>query len=217
MPPKPTLGIGLVAAAVLTASFLLLDPLRATIAAALGLAMLAITVCDLRRFIVPDVLSLPAIPAGLIAAYSLSPANLAPLIVLEHLSAALLGGLAFFGINLIYKSTRGFDGLGMGDVKLAAAAGAWTGLAGLSLVILIACAGALAYIVGLSLFDLSLVVFNPRNHFSSHQQRKCRSPQAPSLNRAASPVASPSTSPSHIALRPRTSVPIGQPLTCLPS
>ncbi len=69
MPPKLTLGIGLAAAAVLTASFQLLDPLRASIAAALGLAMLAITVSDLRRFIVPDVLSLPAIPAGLIAAY----------------------------------------------------------------------------------------------------------------------------------------------------
>ena len=49
-------------------SFLVLAPLPALVSCFLGWTMLAIAVIDARHFIVPDVLSLPAIPAGLIAA-----------------------------------------------------------------------------------------------------------------------------------------------------
>lgn len=46
-------------------------------------------------------------------------------------AAAILSGLAF-----AYRLLRGRDGLGYGDVKLYAAAGAWTGAMGLGTVLL---------------------------------------------------------------------------------
>ena len=48
---------------------------------------------------------------------------------------------------------RGFDGLGMGDVKLTAAAGAWVGLEGLAYVVLLA---SLAGIASLAIFRPSV-------------------------------------------------------------
>jgi len=57
-------GLAVMIAAV---SFLVLAPLAALVSCLLGWTMLAIALIDARHFIVPDVLSLPAIPAGLLA------------------------------------------------------------------------------------------------------------------------------------------------------
>jgi leader peptidase (prepilin peptidase)/N-methyltransferase len=51
---------------------------------------------------------------------------------------------AFYGIRTLYRYLRGFEGLGMGDVKLAAAAGAWVGLWALPMVLLMATAAAIS-------------------------------------------------------------------------
>ncbi len=128
--------LGVVIAAV---SFLVFSPLLALISCALGWTMLAIAVADARWFIVPDVLSLPAIPAGLLAAPLLDGTRAPSTLALEHLGAALLGAGALYAIRQLYEVLRGREGLGLGDVKLAAAAGAWTGLAGLGHVLLLAC------------------------------------------------------------------------------
>jgi leader peptidase (prepilin peptidase)/N-methyltransferase len=77
-------GLAVVIAAV---SFLVFSPLLALLSCALGWTMLAIAVADARWFIVPDVLSLPAIPAGLLAAPLLDEARAPSALMLEHAGA----------------------------------------------------------------------------------------------------------------------------------
>jgi leader peptidase (prepilin peptidase)/N-methyltransferase len=135
-----------VAALVALPSFLLLEPVAAAISCGFGLAMAAIAVSDIRRFIVPDRLSLPAIPAGLIASGWLAEDVPAHEVILSHIAAALIGAACLLAVREAYAKLRRRQGLGLGDVKLAAVAGAWTGFAGLPLVLLLACLGALTAI-----------------------------------------------------------------------
>lgn len=128
-------------------SFAGLDVQRALISCALGWTMLAIAVSDMRRFIVPDILSLPAIPLGLIASGYLARAPSDHPIVLWHTGAAVLGALGLYAVGAAYRLVRKRQGLGLGDVKLAAVAGAWTGPEGLVRVILVTCVGALTFVL----------------------------------------------------------------------
>ena len=144
----PPLRIALpLAALVALPSFLLLEPVAAVISCGFGLAMAAIAISDSKRFIVPDGLSLPAIPAGLLASAWLAVDTPAHEVMLSHLAAALVGALCLFAVRQAYAALRGREGLGLGDVKLAAVAGAWTGFAGLPLVLLLACLGAIAAVL----------------------------------------------------------------------
>jgi leader peptidase (prepilin peptidase)/N-methyltransferase len=137
-------AIGVLIAAV---SFLVFEPGLALVSCLLGWTMLAIAAIDAREFRIPDVLSLPAIPAGLLAAPLLGEAATPSVAVLEHTAAALIGAGALYAIRQLYFVWRAREGLGPGDVKLAAAAGAWTGLAGLGYVLLLACALAIAAVL----------------------------------------------------------------------
>ncbi len=126
--------------------------------AGLGIVMAAISVSDARRFIVPDVLSLPAIPAGLLASGSFGGWYGSGIVNSENLVAMALGAGALYGIRQAYAGLRGREGLGLGDVKLAAVAGAWTGIAGLIHVTLLA---ALAALGAVALFALWQVLAGP--------------------------------------------------------
>ncbi len=86
----------------------------------LGWTLLALALIDLRRFLLPDVLTLPLIPAGLVVAWLVAPATLA-----DHAIGAAGGFAAFSFIAWAYRRWRGRDGLGGGDAKLLAALGAW--------------------------------------------------------------------------------------------
>jgi leader peptidase (prepilin peptidase)/N-methyltransferase len=88
----------------------------------LGWALLAAAAADLRVFILPNAITLPFIPAGLAVAHFMLGANL-----FTHVVGAIAGGSALWLIDFGYRRVRGRAGLGMGDVKLAAAAGAWLG------------------------------------------------------------------------------------------
>ena len=127
-------------------SFAIPDFKIAAICCLLGLAMLAISVSDLKRFIVPDVLSLPAIPAGLMANSWILSGDLSSPHVLEYGAAAIVGAASLYALRLIYLKVRGREGLGLGDVKLAAVAGSWTGLHGISTTLLLACVLALVFV-----------------------------------------------------------------------
>jgi leader peptidase (prepilin peptidase)/N-methyltransferase len=139
--------LGGLSALIAVVSFLTFSPMLALVSCALGWTMLAIAATDLRWFIVPDLLSLPAIPAGLLAAPLLDPTRGPSSSLLEHAGAAVLGGAALYAVRYAYYSIRKREGLGLGDVKLAAAAGAWTGPEGLGLVLLLACLLAIAAVV----------------------------------------------------------------------
>jgi leader peptidase (prepilin peptidase)/N-methyltransferase len=102
----------------------------------LGWTLLALGWIDWENMVLPDVLTLPLLLLGLTATWILAPALLA-----DHLGAAVAGYLAFRALEIGYRKLRGRDGLGQGDAKLLAAAGAWVGLQALPLVVL---GGALA-------------------------------------------------------------------------
>jgi leader peptidase (prepilin peptidase) / N-methyltransferase len=104
----------------------------------LGWWLLALAWIDVRRLILPDVLTLPLIVAGLLAAAVLDPDSLA-----ERALGAALGYLALRAVAWAYLRLRGREGLGQGDAKLLAAAGAWLGAVALPQVILVAALSAL--------------------------------------------------------------------------
>ncbi len=110
------------------------------VTAILTVALVVIAVIDQRSFRIPDLLSLPLIAAGLALAVWL------PLMPFVH---HLIGGVAGFAvlatIGSIYHRQTGTDGLGLGDAKLFAAAGAWLGWQALPIVLLIAALAGLAY------------------------------------------------------------------------
>jgi leader peptidase (prepilin peptidase)/N-methyltransferase len=117
----------------------------------LGWGMLAIAVIDVRHFIVPDLLSLPAIPAGLLASGIFVDPGEGTVISLDHVVGTVAGGAGLWLVRAGYFALRGREGLGLGDVKLAAAAGAWVGWQLLSLVLLMAAAAALGVVLAAGL------------------------------------------------------------------
>jgi leader peptidase (prepilin peptidase)/N-methyltransferase len=93
----------------------------------LGLLMLAIAWTDSHRFVVPDALSYGAVALGLINGAAFSPEGGFEG-ALEASLHAVLSAALFFIIRLVYRRIRKREGLGLGDVKLAAVAGAWLSL-----------------------------------------------------------------------------------------
>lgn len=108
----------------------------------LGWWLLALAVIDWRHFLLPDLLTLPLIPLGLAAVYAFGHRSLP-----DAGLGAVLGLAVFWAIAAVYRKLRGREGLGFGDAKLAAGAGAWLGWFGLPSMVLIASLTALAWAV----------------------------------------------------------------------
>jgi leader peptidase (prepilin peptidase)/N-methyltransferase len=111
----------------------------------LGGALVALAAIDAVTFRLPDALTLPLLGLGLAGA-AFADGD----VPYWHLLSAAAGGLLLYGVGLLYRSVRGRAGLGLGDVKLFATAGAWLGGEGLSSVMLVACVAAiltLAYVI----------------------------------------------------------------------
>lgn len=99
----------------------------------LGWMLLSLSVCDLTSFRLPDALTLPLLLIGLaVTGWQWAPA------LTDHALAAVVGCVSLQVTRYLYRFLRGREGLGGGDAKLMGAAGAWVGLAGLPLVLLIA-------------------------------------------------------------------------------
>jgi leader peptidase (prepilin peptidase) / N-methyltransferase len=124
--------------AVITSSVQLLSPSTALVGALLGLAMVTIAAIDADRFIIPDWLSLPAIPLGLLASGQLLHPEIDAIADAGHIAGAIVGGGSLWLLSILYHRWRHQVGLGFGDVKLAAAAGAWVGLEYFHIVLLLA-------------------------------------------------------------------------------
>jgi leader peptidase (prepilin peptidase)/N-methyltransferase len=108
--------------------------------ALLGFALLTLAAIDFRHLILPDEITLPLIPSGLVVIWWLDTGPL-----WTYAAAASVGYAGMLGLRAAYQQLRKREGLGLGDAKLAAAAGAWVGLDGLASVILIGAAFGLAF------------------------------------------------------------------------
>ncbi len=101
---------------------------------ALVTALLVLSFIDLEHQILPDVITLPGVAAGLAASF-LPGSHVRPL---GALLAAAGGWLAFAAVAKAYQRVRGVEGLGQGDWKLAAMLGAFLGWQPMLLTVLIA-------------------------------------------------------------------------------
>lgn len=114
--------------------------------AAVGLVpiLLAIAVIDARCFIIPDELNGAGIVLGLAAAV-VSASSVTEGLLTAGLRGAMLA-LVFLAVRMGYRALRGREGLGLGDVKLAALAGVWLEVEMMPVAIEIAAvAGLIAY------------------------------------------------------------------------
>ncbi len=107
--------------------------------AGLGWTLLALAVIDQRHMYLPDALNLPLIPAGLVVAALIPGA-----VVIHHMAGIAAGAASLGAVAWIYERKTRREGLGLGDVKLFAAAGAWVGWHGLPSVLLIGATTGLA-------------------------------------------------------------------------
>ena len=94
--------------------------------------LVTISFIDLDHKIIPDILSLPGIVAGL--GVSFLPGS--PF-WLDSLIGAVAGGGTLFLVAFIYERITGREGMGGGDIKLLAMIGAWMGWRSLPLIVLI--------------------------------------------------------------------------------
>ena len=109
----------------------------------LGWTLLTLAVIDSRHFVLPDVLTLPLIGLGLLLA-----ADQGWGAFLNAGIGAVAGFFIFALVGWTYWRLRAREGLGLGDAKLLAAAGAWVAWPGLASVVLIASLAALASTAG---------------------------------------------------------------------
>jgi leader peptidase (prepilin peptidase)/N-methyltransferase len=107
---------------------------------ALGCWLLVLAVIDARDFWLPDVLTLPLVPAGLLICWVTTPDEL-----LDHAIGAAAGYALFWAIAKLYFWARGVDGLGLGDAKFLAGLGAFVSWTGLPAVIATASLAGLAF------------------------------------------------------------------------
>ncbi len=136
-PIHPAVELAAVAVA-LAAALVEPDPAQLWLDCALGWTLLALAWIDWQSMRLPDVLTLPLLLAGLVVTVLWQPQD-----VLDHATAAITAYLALRGLALAYRRLRGREGLGAGDAKLLAAAGAWLGLAPLPWVVLLAASAGL--------------------------------------------------------------------------
>jgi leader peptidase (prepilin peptidase)/N-methyltransferase len=112
--------------------------------ASIVLGVLAFTGADVdaRTHHLPDTVTLGAAICGIVAAAALDPNDPRTSALLAVARAfGTAGTLAF--VRQCYSRLRGHEGLGFGDVKLAAAVGAWLPLDAIPLCFLLATTGAL--------------------------------------------------------------------------
>lgn len=118
-------GFALAGAAAALVSVVAVPGPAGWLGAALAALATAIAAVDRRSFVIPDPLNAAGLVLGLVHAAVTSGADG---IMAAVADAALRAGVsaAVFGLLWVsYRRLRGRDGLGLGDVKLAAVAGAW--------------------------------------------------------------------------------------------
>jgi leader peptidase (prepilin peptidase)/N-methyltransferase len=115
--------------------------------------IIVLAITDLRVRILPDAINGPGFVAGLIFAWFVPPGDGTAILlnvrlfhgavpegaigVLDALLGAAFGSLFLWGAAALYKVVRGREGMGFGDVKMMAMVGAFLGLRGSFITILL--------------------------------------------------------------------------------
>jgi leader peptidase (prepilin peptidase) / N-methyltransferase len=115
--------------------------------------IVVLTITDLRVRLLPDAINGPGLVAGLIFAWFVPPGDGTAILlnvrlfhgtlpedaigVLDALLGAAFGSLFLWGASALYKVVRGREGMGFGDVKMMAMVGAFLGLRGSFITILL--------------------------------------------------------------------------------
>jgi leader peptidase (prepilin peptidase)/N-methyltransferase len=132
----------------------------AVINMALVTALIVLTLIDLDHQILPDLITLPGIVVGIaVSAVGWWRGWSGPPTPLASIASAAGGYLAFLFVAEAYRRTRGVEGLGQGDWKMAAMLGAFLGWQKLLLTVLLASLA--GTIVGVALMAL-------RGHTARH-------------------------------------------------
>ena len=113
--------------------------------------LVALTFIDLDTQLLPDILTLPLMWAGIIAAAR----GWIPVTLQASVAGAVVGYLSLWLVSHAFRILRGKEGMGAGDFKLLAALGAWMGWQMIPLIVLLSSA------VG-ALVGIALIVF--RSH-----------------------------------------------------
>jgi leader peptidase (prepilin peptidase)/N-methyltransferase len=127
--------------------------------------ILVLTITDLRVRLLPDLITLPGLAVGLLFSGFVPPGDAmfgdyvvrkvfgwdfsgAVGAVMEGILGAVFGSFLLWGVAKLYKVVRGREGMGMGDVKMMAMAGAFLGVRGTFLMILFG--SVLGSVIGIS-------------------------------------------------------------------
>jgi leader peptidase (prepilin peptidase)/N-methyltransferase len=138
---QPLVGLALLASIV--TSLLAAPGAEGLSGAYLAALMLAIAATDARRYRIPNELTATAIALALIRAGAITP-DAGAASVLWVAFRAVVAALPLLLLMLLYRLLKGRDGLGLGDVKLVAVAGAWLDFATVIAVIEVAALSAIA-------------------------------------------------------------------------
>jgi leader peptidase (prepilin peptidase)/N-methyltransferase len=138
---------GLALLAAVGVSLVAVPGLEGLLGAFLAALMLAIAIIDSRRYIIPNQLTAAALALALLRAGAIGPDAGWDAMTWAAFRAAAVA-LPFLALMVGYRNWRGRDGLGLGDIKLAAVAGAWLDFVTVFAVIELAALSALgAYLV----------------------------------------------------------------------
>ena len=94
--------------------------------------LLALAVIDFRTYLLPDMLTLPLLWAGLVYQLLFQPQLLSGAVI-----GAMAGYLVLWAFYWAFKLITGKEGMGFGDFKLLAALGAWVGWSMLPLLLIL--------------------------------------------------------------------------------
>lgn len=155
-------GIELAALAVALSAATVVSGYMLWVSLGLGWTLLTLAMIDHRQFMLPDSMTLPLVPTGLAVVWAVDPGSL-----MDHALGALAGFAFLVAIAAAYRLLRDREGLGRGDAKLLAAAGAWLGWQSLPSVLLIAATSGLAFALAASLAGAKLA-WTSRIAFGPH-------------------------------------------------
>ena len=105
----------------------------------LGTTLLALSVIDIQTIRLPDALTIPLASVGCVIVAPSTPDAFA-----WRVASAGVGFLVLYLFARGFSWLKGYPGLGLGDAKLLAASGAWTGMEALPTIVLLACVAALS-------------------------------------------------------------------------